>query len=173
MDGGTPHRSCFLPKTTLKILNPTAPFTTLTHPFRNRQFCKPRTPFRRRPPPPPPLSPQNPNSNNHFTTFYDSRAYTASASSYPHPHQAPPPSMLTLEPAAPTGFMVVPKSEPMVGGLEFNAEYNSRIGLNLGGRTYFASSEDDFVNRLYRRSRILEPGSVNSPGAKPKAVTPT
>ncbi|GFP80915.1 squamosa promoter-binding-like protein 8, partial [Phtheirospermum japonicum] len=26
-----------------------------------------------------------------------------------------------------------------------------------------ASSEDDFVNRLYRRSRILEPGSINSP----------
>ncbi|KAI3444748.1 hypothetical protein Pfo_001413 [Paulownia fortunei] len=106
--------------------------------------------------------PQNQNSNTHFTSFYDSRAYSASASSYPHP-QAPPASMLTLEPAGPTGFMVVPKSEPMVGGLEFNTEFNSRIGLNLGGRTYFASSEDDFVNRLYRRSRILEPGSVNSP----------
>ncbi|KAL0429081.1 UNVERIFIED_CONTAM: Squamosa promoter-binding-like protein 8 [Sesamum radiatum] len=106
--------------------------------------------------------PQTPNSNTHFTSFYDSRAYTASASSYPHPHQPPPPSMLTLEPAAPTGFMVVPKSEPMVGGLEFNAEYNSRIGLNLGGRTYFASSEDDFVNRLYP---VQDPrtGSVNSP----------
>ncbi|XP_047948823.1 squamosa promoter-binding-like protein 8 [Salvia hispanica] len=43
------------------------------------------------------------------------------------------------------------------------ASYNSRIGLNLGGRTYFASSEDDFINRLYRRSRIIEPGPVNSP----------
>ncbi|KAG6428012.1 hypothetical protein SASPL_112260 [Salvia splendens] len=43
------------------------------------------------------------------------------------------------------------------------ASYNSPIGLNLGGRTYFASSEDDFVNRLYRRSRIIEPGSANSP----------
>ncbi|KAK6162585.1 hypothetical protein DH2020_002426 [Rehmannia glutinosa] len=105
---------------------------------------------------------QNPNPNTQFTGFYDSRAYSASASQYPHP-QAPPASMLTLEPAGPAGFMVVPKSEPMVVGLEFNAEYNSRIGLNLGGRTYFASSEDDFVNRLYRRSRILEPGSVNSP----------
>ncbi|KAL8500279.1 hypothetical protein ACS0TY_020037 [Phlomoides rotata] len=103
---------------------------------------------------------QGGNSNTHFTSFYDSRAYGgASGSSYSHP-QAPPASMLTLEPG---GFMVVPKSEPVVAGLEFNPEYNSRIGLNLGGRTYFASSEDDFVNRLYRRSRIMEPGSANSP----------
>ncbi|KAL3616489.1 SBP domain [Castilleja foliolosa] len=107
---------------------------------------------------------QNPNPNSQFNNFYDSRAYGASSSSY---HHQPPPqqqaSMLTLEPAGQTGFMMVPKSEPMVGGLEFNTEYNSRIGLNLGGRTYFASSEDDFVNRLYRRSRLLEPGSINSP----------
>lgn len=104
---------------------------------------------------------QSPNSTTHFTSFYDSRSYGAAASSYPQP--PPPASMLTLEPAGSTGFVVVPKSEPMVGGFEFNTEFNSRIGLNLGGRTYFASSEDDFVNRLYRRSRILEPGSVNSP----------
>ncbi|GER31201.1 squamosa promoter binding protein-like protein [Striga asiatica] len=107
--------------------------------------------------------PQNPNPQ--FTTpFYDPRAtYGASATSYSH-HQPPP--MLTLEPAGPNGFLVVPKTEPAVvgGGLEFNAvEYSSRIGLNLGGRTYFASSEDDFVNRLYRRSRILDSGSGNSP----------
>ncbi|KAG8391579.1 hypothetical protein BUALT_Bualt01G0202200 [Buddleja alternifolia] len=104
--------------------------------------------------------PQNPNSNTHFANFYDSRVYGASASSY-----APPPtSMLTLEPGGPNGYMMVPpKTEPISGGLEFNTEYNSRIGLNLGGRTYFASSEDDFVNRLYRRSRLLEPGSVNTP----------
>lgn len=105
---------------------------------------------------------QHPNSSTHYASFYDSRAYAAAAAPYPH-HQGAPPSMLTLEPAGQTGFMMVPKSEPMVGGLEFNTEFNSRIGLNLGGRTYFASSEDDFVNRLYRRSRTLEPGSVNSP----------
>lgn len=105
---------------------------------------------------------QSPTSTGHFTSFYDSRAYGGGggASSYPQPPAA---SMLSLEPAGSTGFVVVPKSEPMVGGYEFNTEFNSRIGLNLGGRTYFASSEDDFVNRLYRRSRILEPGSVNSP----------
>lgn len=36
----------------------------------------------------------------------------------------------------------------------------SRIGLNLGGRTYFSSSEDDFVSRLYRRSRAGEAGMM-------------
>ncbi|KAL7121054.1 hypothetical protein ACP275_02G159800 [Erythranthe tilingii] len=111
----------------------------------------------------------NPNPNTHFTSFYDSRAYSAAAaSSYQHhPHAAAAAaSMLTLEPAGgQTGYMMVPKREPVnVGGLEYNTDqYNSRIGLNLGGRTYFASSEDDFVNRLYRRSRALEPGSMNSP----------
>ncbi|KAL2511489.1 Squamosa promoter-binding-like protein 8 [Abeliophyllum distichum] len=69
--------------------------------------------------------------------------------------------MLSLEPTGPTEFVVVPKSEPVVGGVEFNTSAR-RIGLNLGGRTYFASSEDDF-NRLYRRSRAVDPGSVNSP----------
>ncbi|KAK4488534.1 hypothetical protein RD792_004298 [Penstemon davidsonii] len=94
--------------------------------------------------------PQNPNADTHFPNFFD---YGASGSSY-----APQASMLNFEPAGQTGFMVAPKTE-------FNTEYNSRIGLNLGlgGRTYFASTEDDFVNRLYRRSRILEPGSLNSP----------
>lgn len=91
---------------------------------------------------------QNPNFNTQFTNYYDSLAYRGSGSSY---QQGPG--------YGPTGFMV-PKSEP-VGG--FSAELSNRIGLNLGGRTYFSSSEDDFVNRLYRRSRILEPGSVNVP----------
>ncbi|XP_051138761.1 squamosa promoter-binding-like protein 8 [Andrographis paniculata] len=104
--------------------------------------------------------PQNPNSNPHFSGIYDARGYGA-PSAFP-----PPASLLSLEPTAPAGYMVVPKTEPGGGGgggIDFNAEFNSRIGLNLGGRTYFASSEDDFVNRLYRRSRILDPGSVNSP----------
>ncbi|KAG6435636.1 hypothetical protein SASPL_100510 [Salvia splendens] len=94
-----------------------------------------------------------PSPNTHFTAFYG-----GAAASYAPPH----PSILTLEPAA-AAYSMVPKSEPVGGGFDFNAEYNSRIGLNLGGRTYFASSEDDFVNRLYHRSRILEPGSANSP----------
>ncbi|XP_075474904.1 squamosa promoter-binding-like protein 8 [Primulina tabacum] len=107
--------------------------------------------------------PQVQNTNTHINHFYDTRVCGGLSSSY---QAAPPSSMLSLEPFCPTGFVVVPKSEPMVGGLEFNPELSvnaSRIGLNLGGRTYFASSEDDFVNRLYRRSRILEPGPANSP----------
>ncbi|KAK6918618.1 SBP domain [Dillenia turbinata] len=89
-----------------------------------------------------------------FHSLYDPRA---SPYTYQNPTQ-----MIPLEPMVAqvhhhqTGFMVVPKSE------ETLPEFTTRIGLNLGGRTYF-SSEDDFVNRLYRRSRPIEPGSTNSP----------
>lgn len=37
-------------------------------------------------------------------------------------------------------------------------DFQARIGLNLGGRTYF-SSEDNIVNRLYKRPRAISPGS--------------
>lgn len=63
--------------------------------------------------------------------------------------------------------MAVPKSEdvmvrPVSAAL---GDFTARIGLNLGGRTYFSSAEDDFVNRLYRRSRPLEApsGSAKTP----------
>ncbi|KAL3516923.1 hypothetical protein ACH5RR_023825 [Cinchona calisaya] len=99
--------------------------------------------------------------NAHLNSLFDPRAaYGASSSSYHHHHPAHA-SMLSLEPAGQTGFTVIPKSEPMIGGVDFTAA--GRIGLNLGGRTYFSSAEDDFVSRLYRRSRVVEPGSVNSP----------
>ncbi|KAI3743769.1 hypothetical protein L1987_56835 [Smallanthus sonchifolius] len=49
--------------------------------------------------------------------------------------------------------MLMPKTEP--GGCD--------IGLNLGGRTYFSSAEDEFVNRLYCRSVPLEAAHVSSP----------
>ncbi|CDP09489.1 unnamed protein product [Coffea canephora] len=104
-----------------------------------------------------PHDPQGQSSNAHFSSLFDPRAAYGASSFNPH-HQA---SMLSLEPAGSTGFMVIPKSEPVVGGADFTAA--GRIGLNLGGRTYFSSSEDDFVSRLYRRSRVVEPGSVNSP----------
>jgi hypothetical protein len=54
---------------------------------------------------------------------------------------------------------LVPKSEETMSQ---PVDFVSRLGLNLGGRTYFSSAEDEFVNRLYRRSRPTEPGSVNS-----------
>ncbi|XP_054781624.1 squamosa promoter-binding-like protein 8 [Prosopis cineraria] len=122
----------------------------------------------------------NPQTNHHHHhhqhniqhSFFDPRAYPgASSSSYPPP-QPPPPSMLSLDPlpavnaahCGPGGFLVVPKSEDVGRSTDFPA---SRIGLNLGGRTYFSSSEDDFMSRLYRRSRPAEPGSMmmasNSP----------
>ncbi|XP_071736093.1 uncharacterized protein [Rutidosis leptorrhynchoides] len=83
-----------------------------------------------------------------FTSIYDPRAYTADCT-----YQS------SLEPAQ-TGFMVMPKTEPSGCAIDFT---NNRIGLNLGGRTYFSSAEDDFVNRLYRRSRPLEAALVSSP----------
>lgn len=118
-------------------------------------------------PHPHPHDPQPSSAHAHLNSLYDPRAAYAQTSAYAHPaahhhhhqHQA---SMLSLEPAGPGGgYMVVPKSEPLVGGLDFTT--SGRIGLNLGGRTYFSSSEDDFVSRLYRRSRVAEPGSLNSP----------
>lgn len=89
-----------------------------------------------------------------YSLLYDPRA-----ASYPPPSHSPAAAMLSLDPSG--GFFTGPKSEPGGGGGV--VEFGSRIGLNLGGRTYFSSAEDDFVNRLYRRSRPGEPGSVNSP----------
>ncbi|MCD9642728.1 Squamosa promoter-binding-like protein 8 [Datura stramonium] len=97
-------------------------------------------------------------NNPHLSTaLYDPRAYETC---YTHPQAGSMPSVIQPN----TGFMVVPKSEPqfMAGGIhDFGS--SSRIGLNLGGRTYFSSSEDDFVNRLYRRTRAVEAGSINTP----------
>ncbi|GAV61664.1 SBP domain-containing protein [Cephalotus follicularis] len=94
-------------------------------------------------------------------SLYDPRSYSG-ASTYAPPHH----SLLSLESLSGTaaggtggGYFVVPKSEEV----SRNADFNARIGLNLGGRTYFSSAEDDFVSRLYRRSRPGEPGSTNSP----------
>lgn len=97
------------------------------------------------------------NLNLTTTLNYDPRAYETCYSTQPQGSMSS-----VLQPN--TGFMVVPKSEPQfvaAGGIDFGS--GSRIGLNLGGRTYFSSSEDDFVNRLYRRTRAVEAGSVNTP----------
>lgn len=101
-------------------------------------------------------------------TFFDPRAFHgASSTSYPPPQ----PPMLSLDPlphvnaancSPGPGLLLVPKSEDVGRPMDF---VGSRIGLNLGGRTYFSSSEDDFVSRLYRRSRPVEPGSTTSPNS--------
>ncbi|KAL5172589.1 Squamosa promoter-binding-like protein 8 [Glycine soja] len=79
------------------------------------------------------------NHHQHHHAFFDPRAFhDASNTSYPHPLPC----------------------------FHLTHCLTSRIGLNMGGRTYFSSSEDDFVSRLYRRSRPVEPGSTilsNSP----------
>ncbi|XP_024989148.1 squamosa promoter-binding-like protein 8 [Cynara cardunculus var. scolymus] len=100
----------------------------------------------------------------HFASLYDPRAYGGDCA---YPHESPSP-LLSLEPEGTgnvnshgqTGYMLMPKSEPSGCAIDFT---NNRIGLNLGGRTYFSSAEDDFVNRLYRRSRPLEAALVSSP----------
>ncbi|XP_010264333.1 PREDICTED: squamosa promoter-binding-like protein 8 [Nelumbo nucifera] len=99
-----------------------------------------------------PFQQQQHQNQTHLQSLYDARSYSLS---YPHQHPAPEPV------AGPTSFMILPKSEEVCGpgGMDFPA----RIGLNLGGRTYFSSAEDDFVNRLYRRSRPIEAGVSNSP----------
>ncbi|GMH00626.1 hypothetical protein Nepgr_002465 [Nepenthes gracilis] len=101
---------------------------------------------------------QHQQTQEHLQSYLDPLAY--SGTSYP----PPVPSMLSLDTfssstaADPTGFMMIPKAEQGPSLMD----YTSRIGLNLGGRTYF-SADDDFVNQLYRRSRPLDSGSINLP----------
>ncbi|KAL9396735.1 hypothetical protein Peur_010988 [Populus x canadensis] len=104
------------------------------------------------------------NSAHHsFNSLFDPRAYTGSgASSY----SANDPSLLSLDSiptitsvATSTPYFLIPKGEEISRPSDLIA---SRIGLNLGGRTYFSSAEDDFVKRLYRRSRPLDPGSSSN-----------
>ncbi|VFQ94611.1 unnamed protein product [Cuscuta campestris] len=106
---------------------------------------------------------------NHMCSLYDPRAYGgASFAQASHHHQVVP--MLSLEPGAAAGFVVVPKSEPLgiSGGADFSG---ANLGLNLGGRTYFSSTEDDFVNRLYRRSRVVDATSFNAPRCQAEGCT--
>ncbi|XP_057459015.1 squamosa promoter-binding-like protein 8 isoform X2 [Lotus japonicus] len=106
---------------------------------------------------------------SHSHTFFDPRAFHGGASSTSYPPPQPPP-MLSLDPLPPhaghgPGYVLMPKSEDVGRPIDF---VGSRIGLNLGGRTYFSSSEDDLVSRLYRRSRPGEPGSTMSSNNSPR-----
>ncbi|XP_047323793.1 squamosa promoter-binding-like protein 8 isoform X2 [Impatiens glandulifera] len=107
------------------------------------------------------------NNNQHFQhpSLYDPRAFGGASGSYAH---------TSLDPT-PGGFMVVPKNEPCGGGggggggQGVLSDFTATIGLNLGGRTYFSASDDDFVNRLYRRSRAGEPIGTNVPRCQAEA----
>ncbi|KAI4356698.1 hypothetical protein L6164_000699 [Bauhinia variegata] len=109
------------------------------------------------------FNPQSHHQQHIHHSFFDPRAFPGASMPFPAPPPAPP-SVLSLDPL-PTvnancgpGLLVVPKSEDVGRPLDFSA---SRIGLNLGGRTYF-SSDDDFGTRLYRRYRQAEPGTTSS-----------
>ncbi|KAK8650498.1 hypothetical protein V6N13_140134 [Hibiscus sabdariffa] len=102
-----------------------------------------------------PNQPQ-PQPHANLSSLYDPRAFSG-VSAYPTPHS----SLLSLDPLSGAGgsggdYFLVPKTEQVSTPVDFTVT----IGLNLGVRTYFSSTEDDFVNRLYRRSR---PGSINAP----------
>ncbi|KAF5744284.1 squamosa promoter-binding-like protein 8 [Tripterygium wilfordii] len=108
------------------------------------------------PHPPTNLFHQHAHYSSNLNGFYDPRAFS-SASAF----AAPQSSLLDVVPnsGGGGGFFVVPKSEEVSP----RPDFTTRIGLNLGGRTYFSSAEDDFVNRLYRRFRPAESGTTNSP----------
>ncbi|GMI73558.1 squamosa promoter binding protein-like 8 [Hibiscus trionum] len=100
-----------------------------------------------------------PQPHANFHSLYDPNPYSG-ASAYSTAHA----SLLSLDPVPGVGgdgggYFLVPKTEEVPGPVDFTA----RIGLNLGGRTYFSSAEDDFVNRLYRRTRPGDLISANSP----------
>lgn len=96
-----------------------------------------------------------------FQTLYDSRTYGAPS------YSTAPAATFSLDSfhSGTDSFLVpVPKTEDMVGRPPA-VDFTARIGLNLGGRTYFSSAEDDIISRIYRRSRPLDPsgGAVKVP----------
>ncbi|CAH8357673.1 unnamed protein product [Eruca vesicaria subsp. sativa] len=103
----------------------------------------------------------------HPSLVYDPRTtttnhpYAASSSDsiYGHPHHS---ALFSFDQTGPGSGsssynFLIPKTEVDVSHFTSN-----RIGLNLGGRTYFSAADDDFVSRLYRRSRPGEFGMGNA-----------
>ncbi|KAL1217140.1 Squamosa promoter-binding-like protein 8 [Cardamine amara subsp. amara] len=118
---------------------------------------------------PPPLLSSLSNQHHHLTLYgqsqtnhfhhslYDPRssAPSYSSDSIYQPHSSSP-ALFSFDhtTAASSYNFLIPKTE-----VDFTS---NRIGLNLGGRTYFSAADDDFVSRLYRRSRPGESGMGNS-----------
>lgn len=100
-------------------------------------------------------------SHHHHNQFQHQQQNQALFDSHPRPE------ISSSSPAqAPVGFSQNPAFQlpsPKNVGFSGNigGDFPARIGLNLGVRTYFSSADDDFVNRLYRRSRPIE--SANTP----------
>ncbi|GMJ00764.1 squamosa promoter binding protein-like 8 [Hibiscus trionum] len=102
-------------------------------------------------------NPNHAQPHANFHSLYDPHTYSVASSYSTIAHAA----LLSPDPVpgVGSGYFLVPKTEEVSRPVDFTA----RIGLNLGGRTYFSSAEDDFVNRLYRRSRPGDLSSTNSP----------
>ncbi|KAJ6729928.1 SQUAMOSA PROMOTER-BINDING-LIKE PROTEIN 8 [Salix viminalis] len=106
-------------------------------------------------------------AHHNFSPLFDPRAYGGSgASSYSATH----PSLLSLDSipaitsaATATPHFLVPKSEEISRSFDL---ITPRIGLDLGGRTYFSSVEDDFAEgcnadlthakHYHRRHKVCE-----------------
>ncbi|CAN1248777.1 Squamosa promoter-binding-like protein 8 [Linum perenne] len=120
------------------------------------------------PPQPPSATFFHHHHHNQTNSFYDPRA-TAYVG-YP-----PPNHHLSLDPISSSGnpYFLVPKNEDdgIITTGRSSSDYTSRIGLNLGGRTYFSSAEDDFVSRLYRRSRSTLRAMTNAPRCQAEGCT--
>ncbi|KAJ4951662.1 hypothetical protein NE237_028494 [Protea cynaroides] len=93
---------------------------------------------------------QQQQNQTQLQTLHDSQAFSLS---YSHPLS--PDTMV----GATNGGCFLPKTETCECG-SMSLDFPARIGLNLGGRTYFSSTDED---RLYRQSRTIETGPSNSP----------
>uniref|UniRef100_A0A7N0V9P3 SBP-type domain-containing protein n=1 Tax=Kalanchoe fedtschenkoi TaxID=63787 RepID=A0A7N0V9P3_KALFE len=98
-----------------------------------------------------------------LNALYDPRAFPSSYA--PQHHFDAALTGLNPNSAHPggAGYFLVPKTEE---GAAAGRQQGTRIGLNLGHRTYFSAQDDDFVNRLYRRSR---PGGMDACGGSVNA----
>lgn len=101
---------------------------------------------------------------------YDPRSFYMGSGSGSYLTHQPPPVLGGLDGGA-GEFTLVPKTEeqPPPPPPATMVDFTARLGLNLGGRTYFSSADDEFVDRLYRRSRsgpgvdLVSPGAANPP----------
>ncbi|XP_068635824.1 squamosa promoter-binding-like protein 8 [Aristolochia californica] len=130
-------------------------------------------------PPAIPFSSQNHHIDNHSHFLLEQQQQQQQQQSQIHPLESvyglpyptlPVPPSSRFSSGQPFG-LVGPKTEDFAYSGNNDFQFPSRIGLNLGGRTYFASSEDDFVSRLYRRSRGIETGPANAPRCQAEGCT--
>ncbi|XP_027927415.1 squamosa promoter-binding-like protein 8 isoform X2 [Vigna unguiculata] len=126
---------------------------------------------------PPPQHQQQHHHHHHpQQPFFDPRAFhSASTASF-----SPPPSVLSLNPIPPLapshyglgpgsglGFLLMSKSEDVTSPMNFECSGHGLgpgpgLGLNLGGRTYFAASNEDTLDRFYRSKTVESVSTVSS-----------